>query len=212
METAVLNIKGETIGKCELPETLFGHKPEPHFLYEVVTAHLANLRAGNASSKTRSEISGGGKKPWKQKHTGRSRQGSTRSPLWRKGGVVFGPRPHSFRREMPQAKRRLALAQALSAKFAEGGMVIVDKFDIAQPKTKELVAVLRSFTAGRKPLLVSMRENKNVETASRNIRGVSNARPSELNAYDVLNSSKVIMTRAALDNLGGLWSGKGEQK
>jgi large subunit ribosomal protein L4 len=211
METAVVNLKGEKIGKCELSEVLFGQKPEPHFLYEVVTAHLANQRAGSADTKSKAEVSGGGKKPWKQKHTGRARAGSNRSPLWRHGGVTFGPHPHSFRRETTINKRRLALAQALSAKYAEGNLIVVDKFDIANPKTKEICAVLKKLEAGRKPMLVSLRSSANVELAVRNVPGLSNIRPTELNAYEVLNSTRIIITKDAMDKLGGLWAGK-EQK
>ncbi|MFA5162656.1 MAG: 50S ribosomal protein L4 [Elusimicrobiales bacterium] len=208
METTLVNIKGEKVGSCPLSETLFGHKPDAHFLYEAVTSYLANQREGTAHAKRRSEVSGGGRKPWKQKHTGRARHGSTRSPIWRKGGVVFGPQPRSFRREFPLGKRRLALAQSLSAKFAEGGLVVVDKFDIPEPKTQELAAVLRALGAGRKPLLVTMRSSANVEKAARNLAGLSNCRPAELNAYAVLNSGKIIITRDALESLSGLWSGK----
>ncbi len=208
METAVINIKGEKIGKCELSELLFGQKPQKHFLYEVITAHLANQRAGSADTKTRAEVSGGGRKPWKQKGTGRARQGSTRSPIWRHGGVTFGPHPHSFRKEMTLNKRRLALAQSLSAKYAEGNLLVVDKFELANPKTREICAVLKKLEGGRKPLLVSMRSSANVEIASRNVQGLSNRRPAELNAYEVLNCSRIIMTTEALENLGGLWAGK----
>src|SRR5258708_3863977 len=126
METSVLNQKGESIGKVELPENIFGLKPAPHLLHEAVTAYLANQRQGDAHTKTRSGVSGGGRKPCKQKHTGGARHGSIRSPLWRKGGVVFGPRHHSYRQTFSQAKSRAALAQALSARAKDGSIRVVD--------------------------------------------------------------------------------------
>jgi len=201
METAVLNKQGEKIGTCKLPEMLFGLKTQPHFLYEAVTVYLSNQRAGSACAKTRAEVSGGGKKPWKQKHTGRARHGSTRSPIWRKGGVVFGPRPHSFRKDFPAAKRQLALAQALSGKFADGNLIVVDKLDISAPKTKELFSIMKTLKAGTKPLVVSMRKDKNLEVAQKNLSGLDHRLPADLNAYVVLRSSKVIITKDALETM-----------
>jgi len=205
METEVLNIKGETVGKCELPEVLFGAKPEPHFLYEFVTAYLANQRSGTACVKTRGEVSGGGRKPYKQKGTGRARQGSTRSPIWRKGGVAFGPRPHSHRRELPATKRHLALTQALSAAFSGNKLTVIDGLKLKKAKTGELSAILGKLSSGNKPLLVSMRTDKNIELAGRNIDGLNHCKPADLNAYLVLNSSKIVITKDALENMGSLW-------
>jgi len=201
METKLLNIQGKEQGKVTLPETLFGKKPNPTFLHEVITAFLANQRAGSADVKTRAEVSGTGKKPWKQKGTGRARHGSMRSPIWRKGGVAFGPTPRSFRVELPASKRRLALAQALSAKFIEDNIIVLDNFDIKEPKTKEVTAALKALSAGRKPLIVSASDAK-LSKAAGNIAGLTQMVPADLNAYAVLNSSKVIITKAALDTMG----------
>ena len=142
METKVLDIKGKEIGTCALPDSLFAVKANPTFLHEVITAFLANQRSGTADTKTRSEVSGTGKKPWKQKGTGRARQGSLRAPQFRHGGVAFGPTPHSFRQYLPVAKRRAAVAQSLSAKFAEGNIVVLDSLTIKEPKTKAFAEVL----------------------------------------------------------------------
>ncbi|MDR0645805.1 MAG: 50S ribosomal protein L4 [Elusimicrobiota bacterium] len=200
METKLLNIKGKEQGRVSLPENLFGKKPNPTFLHEVITAYLSNQRAGSADVKTRAEVSGTGKKPWKQKGTGRARHGSMRSPIWRHGGVAFGPTPRSFRIDLPAAKKRLALAHALSAKFLDDGIIIVDKLDIKEAKTKEVAAALKNLSAGRKPLVVANREPKLLQ-AGRNITGMTQTVPSDLNAYVVLNSSKVIFTKEALEKM-----------
>jgi len=200
METKLLNIQGKEQGTVTLPEELFGKKPNPTFLHEVITAFLANQRAGSADVKTRAEVSGTGKKPWKQKGTGRARHGSMRSPIWRHGGVAFGPTPRSFRQDLPAAKRRLALAYALSAKFIADSIVVLDNFDIKEPKTKAVATVLKTLEAGKKPLIVSSRDTK-LNTAGRNIAGVTQMVPTDLNAYVVLNCSKVIFTKEALEKM-----------
>ena len=200
METKLLNIKGKEQGKVNLPEALFGVKPNPTFLHEVITAFLANQRSGTADVKTRAEVSGTGKKPWKQKGTGRARHGSMRSPIWRHGGVAFGPTPHSFRIDLPVAKRRLALAHALSSKYNSDSIIILDNFDIKEAKTKMVADVLKTLEAGKKPLIVSSKDAK-LDQASRNIAGLNKMVPSDLNAYAVLNSTKVIITKEALDKM-----------
>ncbi len=200
METKLLNIQGKEQGTVTLPEALFGVKPNPTFLHEVITAFLANQRSGTADVKTRSEVSGTGKKPWKQKGTGRARHGSMRSPIWRHGGVAFGPTPHSFRIDLPVAKRRLALAHALSSKYNSDSIIILDNFDIKEAKTKMVADVLKTLEAGKKPLIVSSKDAK-LDQASRNIAGLNKMVPSDLNAYAVLNSTKVIITKEALDKM-----------
>ena len=200
METKLLNIQGKEQGTVTLPEALFGVKPNPTFLHEVITAFLANQRSGTADVKTRAEVSGTGKKPWKQKGTGRARHGSMRSPIWRHGGVAFGPTPHSFRIDLPVAKRRLALAQALSSKYNSDSIIILDNFDIKEAKTKMVADVLKTLEAGKKPLIVSSKDAK-LDQASRNIEGLNKMVPSDLNAYAVLNSTKVIITKEALDKM-----------
>lgn len=200
METKLLNIQGKEQGTVTLPEALFGKKPNPTFLHEVITAFLANQRSGTADVKTRGEVSGTGKKPWKQKCTGRARHGSMRTPIWRHGGVAFGPTPRSFRQDLPAAKRRLALAQALTAKLNSDSVVVLDNFDIKEAKTKAVAEVLKTLNAGKKPLIVSLADAK-LERAGRNIAGVIQMVPSDLNAYVVLNCSKVIFTKDALEKM-----------
>ena len=200
METKVLDIKGKEQGSINLPDSLFGVKANPTFLHEVITAFLANQRSGTADVKTRAEVSGTGKKPWKQKGTGRARQGSLRAPQFRHGGVAFGPTPHSFRQDLPVAKRRAAVAQSLSAKFAEGNIVILDNLTFKEAKTKAFADMLGVLAAGRKPLVLADLDNT-TRLASRNIAGLTQLAPKDTNAYAVLNSSKVILTKEAVDTL-----------
>ena len=200
METKVLDIKGKEQGSINLPDNLFAVKPNPTFLHEVITAFLANQRSGTADVKTRAEVSGTGKKPWKQKGTGRARQGSLRAPQFRHGGVAFGPTPHSFRQDLPVAKRRAAVAQSLSAKFAEGSIVVLDNLTFKEAKTKAFADMLNVLSAGRKPLVLADLDNT-TRLASRNIAGLTQLAPKDTNAYAVLNSSKVILTKEAVDTL-----------
>ncbi|MBO7238155.1 MAG: 50S ribosomal protein L4 [Elusimicrobiaceae bacterium] len=200
METKVLDIKGKEQGSINLPDNLFAVKPNPTFLHEVITAFLANQRSGTADVKTRAEVSGTGKKPWKQKGTGRARQGSLRAPQFRHGGVAFGPTPHSFRQDLPVAKRRAAVAQSLSAKFAEGNIVVLNNLTFKEAKTKAFADMLNVLAAGRKPLVLADLDNT-TRLASRNIAGLTQLAPKDTNAYAVLNSSKVILTKEAVDVL-----------
>lgn len=206
METKVLDIKGKEKGTCALPDSLFAVKANPTFLHEVITAFLANQRSGTADVKTRSEVSGTGKKPWKQKGTGRARQGSLRAPQFRHGGVAFGPTPHSYRQDLPVAKRRAALAMALSTKLAEGNLVVLDSLKLAEPKTKAFAEVLEVLSAGRKPLVLDTLSDKNAKLASCNIAGLTSMMPLDINAYAVLNSSKVIMTQDALEKISNTFA------
>ena len=155
---------------------------------------------------TRAEASGSGKKPWKQKHTGRARAGSIRSPLWRHGGVTFGPRAHEIVRGFPKQKRRLALAQALSAKAQAGGLVLVDKIELEEPKTKLLAATLAKLKCAGRTVLVLDRPDANLTRAGRNIPGLELALEGDLNAYMVLRSRNILMTRAALEKLSARWN------
>lgn len=201
METKVLDIKGQEKGTITLPESLFGVKANPTFLHEVITAFLANQRSGTADVKTRAEVSGTGKKPWKQKGTGRARQGSLRAVQFRHGGVAFGPTPHSYRQDLPAAKRRTALAMALSTKLAEGNIVVLDALKFKDAKTKAFAEVMETLSAGRKPLVLDNFADANACLACRNIAGLTHMQTQDLNAYVVLNSSKVIFTKEAVDTL-----------
>jgi len=201
METKVLDIKGKEKGTCALPDSLFGVKANPTFLHEVITAFLANQRRGTADVKTRSEVSGTGKKPWKQKGTGRARQGSLRAVQFRHGGIAFGPTPHSYRQYLPVAKRRAALAMALSAKLAEGNFIVLDSLKLKEPKTKAFAEIMTTLSAGRKPLVMDNFADENAALACRNVAGLTHIATQDANAYVVLNSSKVIVTKDAVETL-----------
>ena len=201
METKVLDIKGKETGTIALPDSLFGVKANPTFLHEVITAFLANQRRGTADVKTRSEVSGTGKKPWKQKGTGRARQGSLRAVQFRHGGIAFGPTPHSYRQYLPVAKRRAALAMALSSKLAEGNLVVLDSLKLKEPKTKTFAEIMDVLSAGRKPLVMDNFADENAALACRNVEGLTHMAAQDVNAYVVLNSSKVILTKDAVEKL-----------
>lgn len=201
METKVLDIKGKEKGTIALPDSLFGVKANPTFLHEVVTAFLANQRRGTADVKTRSEVSGTGKKPWKQKGTGRARQGSLRAVQFRHGGIAFGPTPHSYRQYLPVAKRRTALAMALSSKLAEGNLVVLDSLKLKEPKTKSFAEIMDVLSAGRKPLVMDNFADENAALACRNVAGLTHMAAQDVNAYVVLNSTKVILTKDAVEKL-----------
>lgn len=206
METSVLNVKGEEVGKVQLPANVFGRKPSPRFLHEAVTAHLANQRRGTAHTKTRAEVSGGGRKPWKQKHTGRARHGSIRSPLWRKGGVVFGPRAHSFRQDLPRQKSSIALAQALSARAVDGSLRVVEGLALDGSKTRQVAGILKALGAGGKALIVTEVHDENLRRAARNIPELKVKLVTDLNAYDVLWCRSLILTRGAVEKLAPRWN------
>lgn len=197
METKLLDIKGKEIGKVSIPEA-FEIKPDIHFLHEIVKYYLANKHRGTASTKTRSEISGGGRKPWKQKGTGRARQGSTRSPIWRKGGVVFGPKPRSYRQYLPVQKLNEGRFEALAARYAEGGVLVVDSLNMDKAKTSFLKDLRKSLNA-KTVLFVTDKPEKNFVTASRNIRGFGWCLVQNLNAYELLRNEKIVFTKAGFD-------------
>ena len=202
MEAQLLNQKAEEIGKVELPEAVFGLKPSRQLLHEVTTAAQANRRLGTAHTKTRDEVSGGGRKPWKQKHTGRARHGSIRSPLWRKGGVVFGPRPRSYRQDLPHIKKRLALAQALSARAQDGSLRVIESLALDGAKTKQVAQILKALKTEGRTLLVTDQYDENLVRASRNICAAKVMLAAHLDAYEVLACRGLIVTKAALEKIG----------
>jgi large subunit ribosomal protein L4 len=215
METKLLSLNGKEVGKYELPEFLFNVKPDLYFLHEAVKYYLANKHRGTASTKTRGEISGGGRKPWKQKGSGRARSGSNRSPVWRKGGIVFGPRPHSYRQDMSETKRRSALIDALSAKQASGGVFVLESLDLKDTKTKALAEFYKNMALdGKRILFVMDKPEKNFLKASRNIPRAGWSLSANLNAYEVLRHGFLIFTvsgmAALIDKLkaGGGKEGK----
>ena len=197
---ALLNIKGENIGDITLSEEVFGQPVNAAVMHEVVVAHLANCRQGTQSAKTRSEVSGGGKKPWRQKGTGRARQGSTRSPQWRHGGVVFAPKPRDYTIRVNKKVKRLAMKSALSSKVEENELVVFDALNIEAPKTKEMVKVLKAVDV-EKALIVLADKDEAVERASANIPGVKTTLVGTLNVYEILKYEKLILTKASVEKI-----------
>jgi len=197
-KVAVYNKEGATVGEITLSDAVFGAEVNPGLLHEVVQMYLANQRQGTSDTKTRAEVSGGGKKPWRQKGTGRARQGSTRAPHWRHGGVVFGPHPRKFGWTMPKKARRAALRQALSDKLASGELIVVDSFELEAPKTREVVSLLKNLKAEGKAFIVTAEENVNVYKSARNIPGVRANAARNLNVYEVLASGKLVLTQDAV--------------
>ena len=191
----VLNMAGAEVGTVELNDAIFGIEPNESVVHEVVKNHLANCRQGTQSALTRAEVSGGGKKPWRQKGTGRARQGSTRAPQWTHGGIVFAPKPRSYRYTLNKKVRRLALKSALSAKAAEGKVLVVDKMEMGEIKTKTFQAFLDAV-GSKKALVVG--GDANVVLSARNIPGVVTTPAALINVYDILNANEFIVDKAAL--------------
>ncbi len=193
----VFNLDGETVGEITLSEAVFGVPMNAGLLHQSVVRHQANQRLGTASTKTRSEVSGGGRKPWRQKGTGRARVGSIRSPLWRHGGIIFGPTPRSFAQQMPRKMRRLAVKVALSDKVRQGKFVVLEDLDLPAAKTKEMVKVLANLDA-KKALIVTAGRDDQVQRSARNIPGVETLEAVALNVYDILRHDRLIITRDAV--------------
>lgn len=200
-KVALYNMEGKQIGDIELNEAIFGAKINDALMHQVVLNQLANRRQGTAATKTRSFVRGGGRKPWRQKGTGRARVGSIRSPLWVGGGVTFGPAPRDFSYRIPKKARRQALKSALSAKVRDGEVIVLDQLTLDQPKTKLMVNVLNALNAGKKTLIVIGDWDTNIELATRNIPKALLLKSSGLNVYDVLNHGCVIFTKDALTKL-----------
>ncbi len=203
MSKEILSTNGEKLGEITLSKEVFGVEPNIHVMHLALRRQLNNARSGNACTKTRAEVSGGGRKPWKQKGTGRARAGSLRSPLFAGGGVIFGPKPRSYAFNMPQKARKLALKSALSAR--ESQLVIVKDFStISEPKTKLMVSALKSLNVSGKVLIVAnfaADENKNLELSARNIPSVKLLLPNNLNVKDLLEADFVIMTESAVNEI-----------
>ncbi len=197
-EIEIYNIKGKSVGKIELDKDIFNGKVNEPILHQVIRMYEANQRQGTASTKTRSEVSGGGRKPWKQKGTGRARAGTIRSPLWRGGGIVFGPHPRDYSYQVPKSVKRLALISSLNAKLNDKNMIVIDEIKLDKAKTKEIAAALRNLKAEKKPLLVLEERNEMVVRASRNIANLLLRDYKSLNAYEVLKQQKLVMTQKAL--------------
>lgn len=197
----VLNINGEAASKIELNENIWGITPNDAVLYDALRLARNNQRQGTADTKTRSEVSGGGKKPWRQKGTGRARQGSTRAPHWPGGGIVFGPHPRSYAIKMNRKERRLALKSALAYKALESNLIVVDSFNIETSKTKDAKATLANFKTGKKVLIVVDELNDNLILSTRNLNNVLLLAVNEINTYDVVLADTMIITENALKQL-----------
>lgn len=197
-QVAVYNMDGQQVGEIELSESIFGAEVNTHVLHTVVKAQLANQRQGTQSALTRSEVRGGGIKPWRQKGTGRARQGSIRAPQWRKGGVVFAPKPRSYHQDVNRKVKRLAMKSALSSKVAENQLLVLDSLELAAPKTREMVKLLKNLDVNSKALVVLTGPDAGVERAARNLPGIKTTRVGTLNVLDILNHDKFIITRDAV--------------
>ena len=200
-QVALFNQTGAQIGEVSLNEAIFGIEPHKQAMFDAAVMQRASLRQGTHKTKTRTEVRGGGRKPWKQKGTGRARQGSIRSPQWRGGGVVFGPTPRSYNLKMNKKVRRLALKSALSFKVLENEMVVLNELTLAAPKTKEMVAILSKLEADKKVLLVVGADNNNAMLSARNIPSVKIIPATQVNVLDLLDARKVVMTQDAVNHI-----------
>lgn len=197
-KVAIFNMEGKQVGEIELNDAVFGIEPNEAVVHEAVVMQLASLRRGTHSALTRAEVRGGGRKPWKQKGTGRARAGTIRSPLWRKGGIIFGPKPRDYSYSIPRKKRRLAVKSILSAKVSGGNLIVLDDLNFGQPKTKEMLKVLANLQVEKKALVVTAEASGFVQESARNIRGIKPLAADGINVYDLLNHDTLIITKAAI--------------
>ncbi len=198
MSIKVLNMAGNQVGEVELKSEIFGIEPNMHVVHEVVKNHLANCRQGTQSALTRAEVSGGGKKPWRQKDTGHARQGSTRAPQWTHGGIVFAPKPRSYSYVLNKKVHRLALKSVLSAKASEGKIIVVDSIAMDSIKTKAFRGFLDAVNCDGKAVVITPEVNENVVKSARNIPGVLTTTARILSVYDILNAKYLVIDQAAL--------------
>ena len=201
LKTNVYDMSGKLVGEIELPEAVFGVTPNESVVHDVVKNHLANCRQGTQSALTRAEVSGGGRKPWRQKGTGRARQGSTRAPQWTHGGIVFAPKPRSYSYTLNKKVKRLAQKSALSAKAQETAIVVIDEIKMDAPKTAAFAAFLKAVGCEKKALVVTAAPDQNVVRSGRNIAGCQVTFANLLNTYDVLNANKLVVDKAALQKI-----------
>lgn len=197
----MLNMAGEEAGSIELSDAIFGIEPNEYAVHAVVKNYLANRRQGTQSAKTRGDVRGGGRKPFRQKGTGRHRQGSTTDPSQIGGGVVFAPKPRSYRYTLPKKVRRLAMLSVLSSKLSENELIVVDKLTFEEPKTKEMIKVLENLKAEKKALVVMADKDENVVRSAANLQGVRTAVVGSFNVYEVLNHKSLILTSDAVKKL-----------
>lgn len=197
-KVTLYNMLGEKVGDIDLNDNIFGIEVNEHAIYEVVKNQLANRRQGTQSAKTRTEVRGGGRKPWRQKGTGRARQGSIRAPHWTGGGVTFAPKPRDYSYKVPKKVKKLAMKSALSSKVENNEIIVLDELDLSEPKTKEMVKILNSIDAGKKALIVMDEKNANVIKSANNIPNVQTILVNTLNVYDILNHDSFIITKDAV--------------
>ncbi len=197
---SVYNIEGKVVGDMELNDAVFGVEVNTHLVHQAVVLQLANKRQGTQSAKTRSEVSGGGRKPWRQKGTGHARQGSTRSPQWTGGGIVFAPKPRDYSFKMNKKEKNLALKSVLTTKVAENKFIVVDGLSFDEIKTKNMVNVLKNLEV-KKALVVTDDDNKNVTLSSRNIPGVKTAFTNTINVYDILKYDKMVVAKDVISKI-----------
>ena len=198
---SVFDMTGKEVSTMELSESVFGIEPNAYVMHQAVVAYLANQRQGTQSTLTRTEVAGGGRKPWRQKGTGHARQGSIRAPQWTHGGVALGPKPRDYRLGKNKKLRRLALKSAFSSKVLDNDMIVVDKIETAEYKTKTMVAMLKALNAEKKPLIVLDSADEKVLKSLSNIPGVKTAYVNTLNVYDVLNCDKFIVVKDAAEKM-----------
>ena len=199
-KVSVYNIEGNVVGDMELNDAVFGVEVNTHLVHQAVVLQLANKRQGTQSAKTRSEVSGGGRKPWRQKGTGHARQGSTRSPQWTGGGIVFAPKPRDYSFKMNKKEKNLALKSVLTTKVAENKFIVVDGLSFDEIKTKNMVNVLKNLEV-KKALVVTDDDNKNVTLSSRNIPGVKTAFTNTINVYDILKYDKMVVAKDVISKI-----------
>ena len=200
-KVSVFNIEGKQVGEIELNDAVFGVEVNEHLLHMAVVSQLANKRQGTQSAKTRAEVSGGGRKPWRQKGTGHARQGSTRAPQWTHGGIVFAPKPRDYSYTVNKKVRRLAMKSAFSAKAASNDIIVVDTITTDKFITKTMAAMLNAVGSQKKALIVLPTVDKKVINSARNIPGVKTAQVNELNVYDMLNADKLIIAKEAVEKI-----------
>lgn len=199
-KVGLFNVEGKKVGDFQLSDSVFGVEVNEYAMHQVVVALLANKRQGTQSAKTRAEVSGGGIKPWRQKGTGRARQGSIRAPQWIHGGIVFAPKPRDYRVSVPKTMRRVAMKSALTSKVQDNEMIVLESLSLDAPKTKEIVKMLNAFEA-KKALIITSESNEAIYKSSRNIEGVSVIPVNNINVYDLLKYEKVIITKDALSKI-----------
>ena len=197
----VYNIEGKKVSDIELADSVFGIEPNEKIVHSVLVNYMANQRQGTSNTKTRAEVSGGGRKPWKQKGTGRARQGSIRSPQWFKGGIALGPKPRDYSYRVNKKERRLAVRSVLSSKVLENNLVVVDSMNFDAIKTKNMVSALNNLKVEGKTLIVLPEKNENVQKSARNIEGVKTSLVNTINVYDLLKYNKLVLTVDAVKSL-----------